>query len=115
MNTPLLFMVFACVTLIALAAIAIGCAGDDDDSDSGDDDDDATGDDDAATCTQQTLCEYAVECGYFGSVEECVGSAEGCANLAAQTECSCACLNAASEACSDDAFQCGGACVEANC
>ncbi|MCC6159096.1 MAG: hypothetical protein IT350_13695 [Deltaproteobacteria bacterium] len=115
MKTLSMLLALACAACFAVTAVAIGCAGDDDDDDSAADDDDATGDDDDAGCTQQTLCEYAVECGYFGSVEECVSASEGCANLAAQTECSCACLDAADEACSDDAYQCGGACVEANC
>lgn len=110
-----MFLAFVCVMGFVAGAAVIGCSGDDDDDDDSAGDDDATDDDAAAGCTQQTLCEYAVGCGYLGSVEQCVSDAEDCVDLAGETECSCACLNAGYDACSDEAYQCGAACVEAHC
>lgn len=112
-TSPVLWTIVLAAACVA--PVALGCSGDDDD-DSGDDTtDDDVSDDDGGACTQQTLCDYAVQCGYYDSADQCMSDANGdCADLAAQTECSCACLDASNE-CDSGSFECGAACVEAHC
>lgn len=98
--------------LLAIGVFA-ACGDDDDDNDSG-----STGDDDAAGCTQDSLCEMAVECGIgYDTVEECLEAAEAgvadCADAAGLLSCNCDCGDAY-DTC-EDWSNCGTDCWETYC
>ncbi len=104
-------VVLSCLLILSLG---VGCGDDDDDDD---DNDNPSTDDDDDSCTMESMCEFAMDCGIedFDSVDDCVAQqqlgADNCENYDEILACSCDCAEQYPTDCTK-AMDCGMACWE---
>ncbi|NLH48300.1 MAG: hypothetical protein GX444_06820 [Myxococcales bacterium] len=117
MKTFCWVMVLVFVLGAGLTAVSCGDDDDDDDNDDTTEDDNATNGNNNVACNVQSMCDWAVDCGFNPTVADCLDDydafADDCADSAGDLSCECACMNQYAD-CSA-AGDCAAECVQTYC
>jgi hypothetical protein len=115
MKSSYFWIIAAMVCVFGLLFISCSSGDDDDDNDSSSDD--VGTDDDSGDCTQETICEWSVACGYSDSVDECMSLwsqfQDECSDPTALLTCECNCGVQATDC--QAGYDCGTECFNTSC